>query len=179
MSTNKLSPSIIEFLERNTTINFLNAAKEFVELLETSDIDKNIFYPKAHLKLLELYLAGHKLEAIELIFFDDKNEFEDDFEYKNADLISELGGEQFYWEVFDPTYNDDNESSQGMLWDDFADIYKDLKRSLSQMDKIGTDEAIEDALWQFKWGFSNHWGHHCINALRYLHYLAYDGKQTI
>lgn len=66
-----------------------------------------------------------------------------------------------------------------MLSDDFMDIYVDLKKSLSQIDKIETDEAIENAFWQLKWGFSNHWGHHCISALRYLHYLNYDGEKTL
>jgi len=63
--------------------------------------------------------------------------------------------------------------------DDFADIYRDLKIELIKIEKIGTDEAVEDALWQIKWSFVHHWGQHCINALRYFHYLYYDGKQTL
>jgi hypothetical protein len=72
----------------------------------------------------------------------------------------------------------DKEPTQGWLVDDFADIYRDLKIELTKIEKIGTDEAVEDALWQLKWSFTNHWGQHCINALRALHYLWYDGKQT-
>jgi hypothetical protein len=107
---------------------------------------------------------------------------------QNQALISTLGKDCFYWEVFDPTYTEqdngqpgqdwkikDKEPTQGWLVDDFSDIYRDLKIEFEKI-KIGTDEAIEDAFWQMKWSFINHWGHHCINALRYLHYLWYDGK---
>ncbi|WP_425529083.1 DUF5063 domain-containing protein [Leptospira levettii] len=36
---------------------------------------------------------------------------------------------------------------------------------------------VEDGLWNLKWSFIHHWGKHCIDALRYLHYLIYDGKK--
>lgn len=191
MKVYNLSADLKEFIERSTTNIFLSKARQFVELLETPDINKNVFYSEAHVKLLELYYAGHKLDLIELKYSSAESEFKNDFENKNVNLISELGLQEYYWEVHDPGYLEmkgrldeeaslsDKEASQGMLSDDFMDIYVDLKKSLSQIDKIETDEAIEDAFWQLKWGFSNHWGHHCINALRYLHYLNYDGKKTL
>jgi hypothetical protein len=193
MTTNKLSIEIKEFLEKSSTKDFLFAARQFVNLLETKTIDKAFFYTKAHLTLLELYVAGHKLEKIELKYSSADSDFDKDtiFVNKNADLISELGVEAFYWEIFDPTYSEkngqsnlgwtiiDKDASQGWLVDDFADIYQDLKIELLKIDNIETDEAIEDALWQLKWSFSHHWGEHCINALRYFHYLYYDGKQTL
>ncbi|TGL21037.1 DUF5063 domain-containing protein, partial [Leptospira levettii] len=39
------------------------------------------------------------------------------------------------------------------------------------------NEIVEDGLWNLKWSFIHHWGKHCIDALRYLHYLIYDGKK--
>jgi len=190
---NKLSTNMKEFLERTSTKTFLFAARQFVELLETANIDKEIFYSKAHTALLDLYSAGHGLNQIELKYSSDDKDFDRDaiFENKNAGQISELGTEAFYWEIFDPTYSEkegqpnagwtitDREATQGWLVDDFADIYLDLKIELIKIDTIGTDEAVEDALWQLKWSFAHHWGQHCINALRYFHYLYYDSKQTL
>lgn len=96
----------------------------------------------------------------------------------NSALISSLGQDAFYWEVFDPYVNeDDNEPTQGWLVDDFEDIYRDLKIELEIM-KLGTDEAIEHALWGMKFGFVHHWGQHCISALRALHFLWYGGQFT-
>lgn len=67
----------------------------------------------------------------------------------------------------------DKEPTQGWLIEDFSDIYRDLKIELNKIDTIATNEAVEDALWQLKWSFFNHWGNHCINAIRYLHYYCY------
>jgi Domain of unknown function (DUF5063) len=194
MKTDKLSTDIQEFLKRTSTETFLLVARQFVELIENLSIEKEKFYSKAHSILLELYSAGQKLEQIELKYSTAESDFDKEvvFENKNVGLISELGKEVFYWEIFDPTYTEnengqpeqgwkitDKEASQGWLVDDFADIYRDIKIELLKIENIGTDEAIEDAFWQLKWGFANHWGRHSINALRYLHYLYYDGKQSL
>ena len=179
---NHLSTDIKEFLERPSTKNFLFAARQFVSLLETSNINKKIFYSKVHTALLYLYLVGHKLEQIELKYAVGRKGFkrEVEFENKNANLIAKLGAKALYWDVFNPTELEDNEEAlQGWLVDDFADIYRDLKVELIKIDHIGTDEAVEKALWRFKWGFANHWGNHCISALRCFHYLNYDGKQIV
>lgn len=190
MITDLLTTDIKEFLEKPSTSTFLLAARQFIGLLEDKDIGKDVFYLKSHAALLDLYSSGHKLEQIELKYFSVDRDFDRDkiFEDKNAGLISELGIEAFYWEIFDPTYSEsdgqptpgwsitDREASQGWLVDDFADIYRDLKIELTKIDKIGTNEAVEDALWQLRFSFFNHWGLHCINALRYLHYLHYAGK---
>jgi hypothetical protein len=68
------------------------------------------------------------------------------------------------------------ELTQEWLVDDFADIYLEIKENLDKIDNIGSDAALEDAFWNFKFGFNSHWGNHCINALRALHHLKYDGK---
>ncbi|HYE22488.1 MAG TPA: DUF5063 domain-containing protein [Verrucomicrobiae bacterium] len=193
MTTDKLSADVKVFLERTSTETFLFAARHFVRLLETQNISNQVFYTEVHTALLDLYAAGHKLDHIELKYSSADISFDRDaiFENKNVGQISELGEDAFYWEIFDPAYSEkqgqpnpgwtvtDREATQGWLVDDFADIYHDLKIELIKIDDIGTDEAVEDALWQLKWGFSHHWGQHCINALRYFHYLRYDGKQAI
>ncbi|WP_018626062.1 DUF5063 domain-containing protein [Niabella aurantiaca] len=180
--TQSLSTDLKGFLEKETTQTFLKSVRQFIELLENGSIDKGKFYSLAHTALIDLYAAGNKLERIGLKYSSAESNFDRDtiFENRNIGLISELGVEAFYWEIFDPVYSekDGREATQGWLVDDFADIYHDLKVELLKIDTIGTDEAVEDALWQLKWGFTHHWGQHCINALRYFHYLHYGGKET-
>ena len=139
----KIYPEIKEFLEKDSTVNFLIAAKNFVELLEIETIEPVEFYSKAHNFLLELYLAGQKLEIINLKYsslknFDNKTIYIS--QYKNK--ISTLKEKAFYWEIFDPTYTEtdgkpdsgweitDKEAMQGWLVDDFSDIYRDIKTEL-------------------------------------------------
>jgi hypothetical protein len=188
--TPQLSKDILEFINRDTTREFLVAAKKFVEILEDRGMTKEAFLKSSHSALVHLYSAGHKLQEIELKYSGADSDFNRDeiFDNQNAGLISELGEEAFYWEVFDPTYSEqdgkpnsgwaitDKDASQGWLVDDYGDIYRDLKIELEKIDKIGTDQAVEDALWQLNFGFRNHWGRHVINAMRYLHYYWYDNK---
>ena len=188
--TPQLSNDILEFLNRDTTREFLVAAKKFIDTLEDGAITKEAFFKLSHSALIDLYSAGHKLQEIELKHSSADSDFDRDkiFDNRNTGLISDLGEEAFYWEVFDPTYSEqdgeaksgwkvtDRNASQGWLVDDFGDIYRDLKIELEKIVTIGTDEAVEDALWQLKFGFRNHWGGHAINAMRYLHYYWYDNK---
>jgi hypothetical protein len=186
----QLSSDILAFLHLDTTRKFLAAAKHFIDILENKNITKGEFVKQSHSALIELYSAGHKLQLIELKYSSSESNFDSDesFEDKNAGLISQLGEEAFYWEVFDPTYSEQNgepksgwtitdkEASQGWLVDDFGDIYRDLKVELEKINNIGTDEVVEDALWQLKFSFRNHWGRHAINAIRYFHYYWYENK---
>jgi len=192
MTTMKqLSNEIIELLKKKSTTDFLTASREFVALLENGDLSQETFYKESQKALSELYQTALELETIELIYSGPDIEFKeidkDKFKKQNINFISKLGKDSFYWKVFDPTYKEDDgkpgqgwkindkEPVQGSLVDDFADIYADLKEELIKIDQIGTDEAIEDALWQLKFGFNHHWGNHCIDAMRALHYLWYDG----
>ena len=180
--TNTLSLDIKTFLQKDTTKNFLMTAQMFTDLLEKKDIPKDKFLKEAHTILIDLYLKGHQLEQIDLKYSDADTEFEksDDelFKNQNQALIALLGDEAFYREIFDPINDKEEEPVQGWLVDAFADIYRDLKIELEKI-KIGTDEAIEDAIWQMKWSFFNHWGRHCVSAIRALHFLYYDGKDVM
>lgn len=186
MTMKQLSSEITELLNRKSTTDFLIAARLFVALLENDGLNQETFYKESHKALAELYLRALELESIELIYSGSESNFEEinknELRKMNKNLISNLGKDCFYWEVFDPTYSEQDrevmnkESSQSWLVNDFAEIYADLKEELTKIDRIGTNEAIEDALWQLKFGFNHHWGNLCINAMRALHYLWYDGK---
>ena len=179
----KLSKEITVLLNKKSTVDFLKAARQIVKLLENGDLNKETFYKESHKALSDLYQTALSLERVELIYsgsYSDFNEIDQDMlSQMNQNLISYLGKECFYWEVFDPAYDKEKEPTQGWLVDDFSDIYADLKEELFKIDEIGTNESIEDALWQLKSGFNQHWGNHCIDAMRALHYLWYDGKVAI
>lgn len=176
---NTISSDIQKFLQKETTEKFLQAAQTFVALLERTDIPEKQFCKLTHTALVDLYAAGQKLEAIELKYsasdYTGAKTDEELFDSKNQNLISVLDEEVDYWQVFDPTFLEGEEPTQGWLEDDFSDIYRDLKIELERI-KLGRDEDIEYALWEMHFGFHHHWGNHCINAMRALHYIWYEGK---
>jgi len=79
-------------------------------------------------------------------------------------LRETLGDCDLYWQVFDPTK--DNEAIHGSLADDVADIYRDLKEGLDDIHLARS----EDAIWEWRLGFSSHWGKHAIDSLRTIHF---------
>jgi len=82
-------------------------------------------------------------------------------------LKEKLGDWDLYSQVFDPTK--DRDAIYGSLADDIADIYRDLKEGL---DLHSSDiVSSNDILWEWRFGFYSHWGHHAINALRTIHFL--------
>jgi hypothetical protein len=176
-----LSKEIKELLNKKSSTDFLQAARLFVALLENFEISKEIFYKKAHKTLSQLYFTGLALESFEKKFLKptiELNKMVSDIDVEqNTNLISMLGNDCYYWEVFNPSFKEnEGKPIRASLIDDFGDIYSDLKKELIKIDQIGTDEAIENAFWQLKFGFNQHWGNHCIDAIRALHYLLYDGK---
>lgn len=186
----QLSSKNLEFVNRESTRKFVDAATKFLDLLEDRTLTIAVFIKLSHNALINLYSAGENLEEIELTSDEADINFDrnDIFKNENVGRINELGEQAFYWEVFNPTYSEQNgypnagwnitdrEASQGWLVDDFGDIYRDLKIELEKIQKIGTDEAVEDAFWQLKFGFRTHWGEHAISAMRYLHYFWYENK---
>ena len=185
MTTQNIPIDLKTILDKETTQSFLKSARALIQIIENVDISKEDFYPLAHTNLIDLYSAGHKLEIIDLKYSNEDSKFDElNYEFyqaQNIALFSKLGEDCIYWQVFEPIYDNENENKpvQGWLVDDFADIYRDLKTELNKIENIGTDEAIEDALWQLRFGFYHHWGIHCVNAIRALHYLWYDGKQAM
>ncbi|MFD2517732.1 DUF5063 domain-containing protein [Salinimicrobium flavum] len=178
-----LSEEIKSLLTANDTQHFLDVARSYILLIENGEIKKQEFHLQIHKKLTELYNAGLSLKPVELFYSNAETYFDgidkSELKTQNIKLISLFGEDSYYWEIFDPTDEKDKESTQGWLVDDVVDIYADLKIELHKIDEIATDEAVEDGLWQLKFGFTTHWGNHCVNAIRALHYLYYEGKTTI
>ena len=87
MTNPKLSTDLKETLEKVSTQTFLKAARQFVELVESKQIDKERFYNLSHTCLVDLYSAGHKLESINLKYSSIESIFEE-FENEFFQLIN-------------------------------------------------------------------------------------------
>ncbi len=73
----------------------------------------------------------------------------------------------FYWDVFDPFDDaDEDKLVGGMIFDDLNDIYRDLMEGVRAYE-LG---AINEAVWVWKWGVDNHWGTHAVSLIKALHW---------
>jgi Domain of unknown function (DUF5063) len=85
--------------------------------------------------------------------------------------------EQLYkWheECWKTTNPDDNYCAirASMLWDDLADIYRDLHNGLALW-KLNTPESKIEASWQWRFGYDAHWGNHLFRAAQTIHEIRY------
>lgn len=77
---------------------------------------------------------------------------------------------QHYSEIFSPLVPPD-QPMVGDLADDLVAIYRDIALGLHLHD----EGRIDDALWQWGFGFQMRWGQHASSAIRALHcYLAQE-----
>jgi len=86
-----------------------------------------------------------------------------------ADASSELV-------VWHENAHGDDEASwtrSAMLWDDLADIYRDIHHGL-MLWKVGTADAQAQAAWEWRWGYEHHWGDHLFRAMATVHEARYQ-----
>ena len=72
-----------------------------------------------------------------------------------------------YWEVFDPW--EEETPVCGNLYDDFSDIVRDLQRGIEEYD----NGRIGNAVFEWRFGVTGHWGDHTVNVIRALHWLRF------
>ena len=89
----------------------------------------------------------------------------DEWRDRFAAVQEALGDWSGYWTTHSPA-TEDGEAVLLPLADDLADIWRDMKRGLTALD-AGSAEA--DVMWEWRFGFWTHWGHHATEALRALH----------
>ena len=151
-------------------LNIFHGFCLFIENDEVNDVKQFLQLLRKH--LLAIYNSGLMLSPN--VIPDDKDYPEQVLSHElkaRMKFISErLVNNRYYWEVFDPADNNDNEAVCGDLIDDIEDIYEDIKNSLLLFD-LNTEDAKATAMWQFESQYRTHWGDHCINALRACHYF--------
>ena len=86
-------------------------------------------------------------------------------------LEKKLGTYTSYRTFFNPWF--DEEPVVESLADDFADIYRDVKAYLRIYEQ-GTTDAINEAVWHWRFLLSSHWGRHATSALDALQVLHSD-----
>jgi hypothetical protein len=144
---------------------FAAVARDFCTLLESAT---GLELTELRTRLLhilpELYLAGARLPRL------DVNADVEDVPLKLDLLVAlsnHLGDNDTYWEVFDPTQEE--KPTAASLAADLSEIRFDLQQDLVALER---GEPVEAVVWEWRFGFENHWGRHLVDALRAIHWQA-------
>lgn len=81
-----------------------------------------------------------------------------------ADYLVGLGGKN---------EETDDASRARHAWDDFADIYRELRDGLALWDRGDTESRVE-AQWHWRFGYEHHWGWHLMRAALTVHQVKYS-----
>ena len=157
------------FVSHSIVKEFLETAERFCSLIENhSDLSTYQFANQLSELLPLLYRLGHLLPDVEPTTSDGTiNTVPSN---KHAAMREEIGAKfgkfDLYREVFDLYNHLDDDPVMMSIGDDISDIYSELKPGLSAYSL-----APLDAVWNWKFGFLNHWGRHLVSSLRAIQYL--------
>jgi len=156
-------------------IEFVTVANEFCKYLENcEEVSLTDFVETTHRILPLLYLKATLLPSIEESYeeFNEKFVTEELYSVIQNNLLKKFGNYNNYDEIYDPLRQENDEPAQLSLAETFSDIYQDVKDFLMQY-RTGTDEIMQNSVWECRQSFEQYWGQKTVNALRVLHHLKY------
>ena len=160
-------------------VEFTAAAVEFCKYAERAVEMKGDEILKILQRILPyLYIKASLLPALEPYFEDGNEKFvtESDWSRIHDTLRDKFGTADDYLEVFDEKMNESEVPVVSSLSENMADIYQDLKDFLL-LYQTGTQEVMNDAVWECRLNFENIWGQKLTNSLRAIHRFLYSGDE--
>jgi len=172
---NKMSDPVYS----RTVVEFVAVANEYCKYAEHAGELKGDEILKILQRLLPLmYLKASLLPDLDPIFEDGNEKFvtESDW-YRIHDILKEkFGTANDYLELFDEKFIESETPVPSSLAENMADIYQDMKDFLL-LYQTGTQEVMNDAIWECRLNFENIWGQKLVNAMKAIHKFIYSGKE--
>jgi len=154
---------------------FASLADQYCTMLERTDTEDAWQFVQGTLALLpRLYAAAWRLPNVEPLSEEPIS--------ASASIAAEekriegrigalLGPSNLYHFVFDPFEEEAPVAS--LIGADLSEVYGDLRPALDVFRRGGPGD-LADATWEWRFGFTTHWGRHASCALVALHNLATD-----
>lgn len=160
-------------------VEFTAAAHEFCKYAEHAGEMKGDEILKILQRILPyLYIKASLLPALEPYFEDGNEKFvtESDWFRIHDTLKNKFGTADDFLEIPDDKMNVSESPVAASLSENMTDIYQDLKDFLL-LYETGTQEVMNDAIWECKLNFENIWGQKLTNSLRAIHRFLYSGEE--
>ena len=121
-------------------------------------------------QLSGIYSAIFALKLVEPAYDDGNEKFvtEQDWSSIYKKIAQMLGSHNTYLRRVDEDEYDRSDLVTHTISEDLADIYQEL-RDFTELYGRGLEEIMNDALWEVRENFEDHWGQKLLNALSALH----------
>lgn len=154
---------------------FVAAANEFCKYAEhASEIRGGELLRILQRLLPFIYIKASLLPALEPVFEDGNEKIvtEADWDRVREAFRKQFGSADDYLELADMKINETEDIVPSSISEDMADIYQDLKDFLIPY-QTGTEEVMNDAVWECRMNFENIWGQKLVNSMRAIHRTVY------
>jgi hypothetical protein len=160
-------------------IDFVAVANEFCKYAEHASELKGDELLKILQRILPLmYLKASLLPSLNPYFEEGNEKFVTESDWSGIDEIlkEKFGTANDYLEVFDDKISETDGPVLSSLSENMADIYQDIKDFLL-LYQTGTEEVMNDAVWECRMNFESFWGQKLVNAMRAIHKFIYSGEE--
>ncbi|MGQ9620501.1 MAG: DUF5063 domain-containing protein [Bacteroidales bacterium] len=160
-------------------VEFAASANEYCKYLErTAELEGEELLKIFQRLLPFIYLKASLLPDLEPYFEEANKKFvrEEDWNKIYDSLKLKFGTADAYLEVFDERITESETPVVASLAENLTDIYQDLKNFVI-LYQTGTNEIMNDALWECRINFENYWGQILVNSMRAIHKLIYSGEE--
>ncbi len=158
-------------------IEFVTVADQFCKHTERLSSYKASEFLSIMQRLLPvIYVKAVVIPPTEPFFEEGNERFvrEEDWNAIDRAISSKLGEFNSFEEPFDQTLHGAGEPAAGTISEYLADLYQDLKDFLLQY-RTGTEEVMNDAVWECSNRFETSWGKKSLSILRAIHQIFYSG----
>lgn len=162
-------------------VEFVAVANEFCKYMEhASEINGHELLNILQRLLPLLYLKASMLPEFSPFFEDGNEKFvtEQDWQRINYNLGKIFGSADDYLEIPGGNAGEADGPAVASLSENMADIYQDMKNFLL-LYQTGTNEVMNDAVWECRLNFEEYWGQKLVNALKAIHFFNYSGKEIM
>jgi hypothetical protein len=161
-------------------VEFVAVANEFCKYAEHSSELKGSELLKILQRILPLlYIKASLLPSLEPFFEDGNEKFvtESDWFRIHDALSNSFGTKNEYLEIYDENFTESDVPVSSSISENMADIYQDLKDFLL-LYQTGTEEVMNDAIWECRMNFENIWGQKLVNSMKAIHRFIYSEEVT-
>jgi hypothetical protein len=125
-----------------------------------------------------MYLKASLLPEMNPFFEDGNEKFvtESDWIKIHGTLREKFGTADDYLEVFDEKMSESEGPVLSSISENIADMYQDIKDFLL-LYQTGTNEVMNDAIWECRLNFETFWGQKLLNSMRAVHKFLYSGEE--
>jgi hypothetical protein len=169
-----------EYVYSDEVLDFVKKGNELTDILTPSDDFDQKDFVVALLRILPgMYSSIQNIPVTEPVFDGGNEKFVSEEEWSAIFqfVAGIMGSQNEYLDIPSEEEYDRTEIISRSLSEDLADIYQDI-RDFLELYRNGTEEIMNDAMWECRMNFESYWGEKVLRASLSLHRIMSRDDET-